>query len=830
MTDMEQGLPKGTSISTTSGARSGAALIASVDVAKRKAFLRDLSGAQLQALPYLFEFWALDHQLAPEGDWRNWVILGGRGAGKTRAGSEWVRSMVEGSRPRDPGIAKRVGLIGETMEQAREVMVFGESGILACSPPDRKPKWLSNRQMLVWPNGAEARLYSAFDPERLRGPQFDAVWADEVGCAAVDKGTNEPNKFTDLKSSKSGLPRASNGIRDDYIQMQYLRALYAHYADEDLNPTSEVTGLRMVDPERIHVWSWDARPFPAFPGNSELWADSVNYSRGHWINGRAASRPLSSVVAEICEDAGVTDFDVSALHGVVRGYGIDDVSSARSALQPLMVAYGFDAIERDGVLVFRTRGARLDAVVDGGRLVYEDDAEGAIELTRAQEAEIAGRVRVGFVEADADYEIRTTEAVFPDERSQSTSGSELPLVLTSAEGQRIAERWLSEARVARDTARFTLPPSMMNVGAGDVIRLPDEQGDGLFRIDQSEQTDRQALEAVRIEPAIYEPQDVTEKTFNLRSFVAPVPVELMLMDLPLLRGDEDPVAPYVAASGVPWPGSVALFSATQDAGYGLNRFLTSASVIGQTETVLPTACAGVFDRGPALRVKLIRGELVSVSTDQILGGANLAVIGDGSADNWEVFQFAQSEIVEENTFELTMRLRGQAGSNGIASNEWPIGSIFVLLNDVPEQIELASTSRGVTQHFRYGPGTRPLSDASYQYRTDAFAGNGLRPYSVAHLRATPDGGNLDVTWIRRTRIGGDSWDGEDVPLSEAYERYAVRVFVDGVQKRQVTVPSPNWTYTSGMQAADGAGETRFDVAQISDVFGEGPSTNVVLST
>jgi phage terminase large subunit-like protein len=155
-------------------------LVASADVANRKAFLRGLSGPQLKALPYLFEFWALDHQLAPEGDWRTWIILGGRGAGKTHVGAEWVRSMVEGSRPRDPGMARHVGLIGETMEHAREVMVFGTSGILACSPPDRRPQWISGRNLLVWPNGAEARLYSAFDPMRLRGPQFDAVWADEL--------------------------------------------------------------------------------------------------------------------------------------------------------------------------------------------------------------------------------------------------------------------------------------------------------------------------------------------------------------------------------------------------------------------------------------------------------------------------------------------------------------------------------------------------------------------------------------------------------------------------------------------------------------------------
>ncbi|WP_417277860.1 DNA-packaging protein [Celeribacter sp.] len=132
------------------------------------------------ALPYLFEAWALDHQLPPEGDWRTWVIMGGRGAGKTRAGSEWVRSMVEGSRATQRGRAKRVALIGETYDQAREVMVFGDSGILACSPPDRRPTWVATRRTLIWPNGAEATVFSGNDPEALRGPQFDAAWVDEL--------------------------------------------------------------------------------------------------------------------------------------------------------------------------------------------------------------------------------------------------------------------------------------------------------------------------------------------------------------------------------------------------------------------------------------------------------------------------------------------------------------------------------------------------------------------------------------------------------------------------------------------------------------------------
>ncbi|MDH3264025.1 MAG: terminase family protein, partial [Paracoccaceae bacterium] len=161
--------------------RSGAVWIASAPREVQEKFLGELTEAELIALPWMFEFWALPHQLPPEGpEWRTWVILGGRGAGKTRAGSEWVRAMVEGDRPQEPGRARRVALVGETLDQAREVMVFGDSGILACSPPDRRPKWEATRKRLVWPNGAVAQLFSAHEPEALRGPQFDAAWVDEL--------------------------------------------------------------------------------------------------------------------------------------------------------------------------------------------------------------------------------------------------------------------------------------------------------------------------------------------------------------------------------------------------------------------------------------------------------------------------------------------------------------------------------------------------------------------------------------------------------------------------------------------------------------------------
>jgi phage terminase large subunit-like protein len=160
--------------------RSGAGWLASATPEVVDEFLGGLGDNALLALPWMFEFWALPHQLPPDGAWKSWVIMGGRGAGKTRAGAEWVRAEVEGARPLDAGRSRRVALVGETIEQVREVMVFGESGLLACSPPDRRPEWEATRKRLVWPNGAVAQVFSAHEPESLRGPQFDAAWVDEL--------------------------------------------------------------------------------------------------------------------------------------------------------------------------------------------------------------------------------------------------------------------------------------------------------------------------------------------------------------------------------------------------------------------------------------------------------------------------------------------------------------------------------------------------------------------------------------------------------------------------------------------------------------------------
>jgi hypothetical protein len=678
-----------------------------------------------------------------------------------------------------------------------------------------------------WQNPHHARVNG--DREALPTawiPESKPIWFTELGCAAVDKATNDPNKFVDPKSSESGLPSYSNGLRDELIQMQYLRAVHSHFADPANNPASVGFGHNMVDMSRAHVWAWDSRPYPFFPANTALWSDGANYARGHWINGRTAARTLASVVAELCERSGLQDYDTSRLYGLVRGYGVDDVVPARSALQPLMLAYGFDAVDRDGKLIFATRHGRAIADLDPNALVLHDPDAPVIDLTRAPSAEIAGRVRIGFVDADGDYQVRAAEAVFADETTVTVSQSELTLVMTRAEGQRLAERWLSEARVARDTALFALPPSQIDLGAGDVVTLSDAR----YRIDRVEHVGHQMIEAVRIEPETYLPQESDDEDIALRAFVAPVPVEGLFLDLPLLRGDEVPYAPYFAATGVPWPGSVALYSSAQDSDYAVNQIVSQPSVIGITQTPLFRGPVGLWDRGPALRVKLVRGALSGVSPADILRGANVAAIGDGSADAWEVFQFAEATLVAPDTYDLTLRLRGQSGSDGITPDDWPVGSVFVLLDGTPAQIALAASARGVEGHYRYGPAARPIDDVSYRYKVAAFKGNGLRPYAVCHLTATPAAGDVQFSWIRRTRTDGDSWDGTDVPLGEDSESYLVRVIAGGTLKREVTVNAPAFTYLGWQLLADGiSGAYRIEVAQLSERYGAGPFRSLVLA-
>ncbi|WP_442896925.1 DNA-packaging protein [Erythrobacter sp.] len=134
-----------------------------------------LNGTERNAFDYHWNMLARPAQLAPAGSWRRWLIIAGRGFGKTRAGAEWVRSVAESH------CDARIALVAASLAEARAVMVEGESGLLACCPPDERPLFEPSLRRLTFANGAQVQLFSAAEPESLRGPQFSHAWCDEIG-------------------------------------------------------------------------------------------------------------------------------------------------------------------------------------------------------------------------------------------------------------------------------------------------------------------------------------------------------------------------------------------------------------------------------------------------------------------------------------------------------------------------------------------------------------------------------------------------------------------------------------------------------------------------
>lgn len=688
-----------------------------------------------------------------------------------------------------------------------------------------------------WANAHHERIGGIREPGATAWePMSKPIVFTEFGCAAIDKGTNQPNKFLDPKSSESTLPHYSSGQPDDYLQMQYLKAMTGYWNDPANNPVSPVYHETMIDMSRAFVWAWDTRPFPRFPANLDLWSDGENYRRGHWLSGRSTHRSLASVVHEICASAGVQRFDVSGLVGVVRGFATDGLGETRRALQALMLRYGFDAVEQGGFLRFVMRGAQAKARIAKDAVAVLPEIPTGLERRRMSDAETIGKVRVDAVQANADYDTISEEAMFADDDSLSVSRSELNIAMLRGEARQVAERWLAEARLAQDVVRFALPLSRLPLQVGQVVSLLGEGGgDQSYRIDRIEIAEALLCEAVRVSPEVYEPRALNFEEGGLPDFNAPVPVFPLFMDIPLLSGEEVPHAPHVVAVADPWAGAAAIFSALSDNGYALNRVLSQQPIVGVLETPLAPARSGVWDNGPPMRVRMIGGRLESKDPDEVLAGANLAVIGtsgpEQSPDAWEVIQFAKAELVAEGTYDISVRLRGQAGSDSLEFGEWPAGSWFVLLDTAAQQIDLPASALGQERHYRIGPASRPVSDPVYVDTLHAFSGNGLRPYAPVHLLAVQGGsGDIDLSWIRRSRIGGDGWAAPDIPLGEDRELYRLQMWQAGTLLIEDLLTEPKRRFSSAEQAAHSVtGTFEVRVAQVSALYGVGPDKRLLVT-
>lgn len=659
-------------------------------------------------------------------------------------------------------------------------------------------------------------------------PKSKPIWFTELGCPAVDKGTNQPNVFHDPKSSESFFPYYSSGIRDDLVQRAYLQTMFRHWDDAANNPASDVYTGRMVDMARAHVWAWDARPWPDFPDRLETWVDGDNYAFGHWLNGRMSGASLAEVVAEISVRSGVEAVDVSRLHGQVTGYMIESIESGRQSLQPLIVAYGFDSFAVGETMRFASRGSSVAAEISSAGCVASD-GQPVMSLSRAPSVETADRVTVGFVRADNEYQTGAASALAPEAGEPRAEQTSVPLVLREEEAGAIAARILSEGRVARDGLSCALPGSALGLTLGDVVSIRDGDVEQRFRIDRIEDSGARTLSATRIERQLYVAAAVAGSAGTSRRIVAPLPVTATFLDLPLLLGDEDPLSPHLAVSRSPWAGPVAVYSAKSDAGYAFDREVRRPATIGTLLDPLPAGRPGVW-MPVEVRVRLLAGGLQSREEVDVLGGANAAALRNGASGDWEVIQFRTATLVSPQVYRIGGLLRGQAGTDWLIPDAWPVGTNFVALDQAVEQLAVPASLRGVERHYRIGSAKRAYDDPSYLHLVEAFAGVGLRPYAPTHLTAQRlDDGSLSLGWVRRTRIDGDNWLGFDVPLGEEREQYLVRLLHGDTVVREDTVGTNQLVYSPSEQSSDGGTATAFDVAQISSRFGPGPFQRMPLN-
>jgi hypothetical protein len=654
-------------------------------------------------------------------------------------------------------------------------------------------------------------------------PQSKPIWFVELGCPAVDKGANAPHVFNDCKSAESALPPFSSGARDDLIQ-RYLLDVYLDYwaPGSSLNPTSALSGKPMI--EDIGLWCWDARPHPAFPTRADVWADGGAWRLGHWLNGRAGLSGLGEVVRAICLRAGVEQVDVSALVGAVSGYVVDAAASARAALEPLMAAYDFAAVERDGAIVFYHRSGGMPTEIGVGDFAAELVGDTFAQRGDAAEAPIEARVR--FIDAARDYLIANVSARRRDAADGGIATIDAPLVLEVDAAEALADRWLADRRAETETLRLALGPQHMALEPGDSIRIGGDTD--VFEVVRVEDAEPRRVDLRRLRPASSQQVGLADPSAPPIPLVAPTPV-LDILDLPLLPGFEDDERPLAAVFASPWLGDHEVFAG---APLSVRAAAVAPAIMGE---LLATFWPGPVDRwddGNRVRIKLYGGALESATSEALLDGANVfAIVGaDGAC---EILQARNCQLVAPNEYELSGFLRGRLGSAHAMRAPHPVGARIVVLDDRLARLQIGAHEWNEALAVVAPPQGALASDARARKLNVLLPHAALRPWAPAQLRAQRvAGGDVAISWIRCARFGGDAWGAAEPPLGAVTESYQLEIMNGATTVRGLTVSMPGHIYSAADQIADFGilpASLRIRFAQIGDGGVQGLKTELTVT-
>ena len=593
----------------------------------------------------------------------------------------------------------------------------------------------------------------------------------------------------------------------------------------------------MLEVADCAAWTWDARPYPAFPALTSVWADGPNWTLGHWLNGRIGTGELGLIVRELCLRAGLTDaqIDVSALAGAVPGFRIDAIESPRASIAQLARFFGLIAVESEGRIRFLPRGASALRVIEPDDLVAPDDPAGeAIEITRAQESELDAALKWRLMRSDEDYDAVAVEAQRRIGALARVNAEDFAIAHIPSEADRQVRRALAESRAARETAVFRLPPSALALDPGDVVALSRDGRLLPFRIGSVADGPSRAIEAVRVDAGAYglAPGAILPATPKTPAiFGAP---ETIFLDLPQLSDAVPAHQSLVAARSDPWTPQALWRSAGGDDWQFLARIERPAR-IGTLVDDFYSGPTSRFDRGNVLTVDLRGGTLQSVTDLALFAGTNALALE--TVAGWEIVQFGLAELVASGRYRLTRLLRGQRGTEFAMQPVTAVGARVVVLDDALVPVPVSLAELDLPYRWRIGPASRPFTDSAYREIAFAAGGAGLRPFSPVHVRTEwLTGGDLSIRWIRRSRdLAADAWTGIEVPLAEESEAYEVEVMDGATVKRVLASSITSVSYTAAQQTADfGAALVSGDslalrLYQLSARVGHGAPASVTLT-
>jgi hypothetical protein len=713
--------------------------------------------------------------------------MGGRGAGKTKAGAEWVRGLAaQGVTP--------IAIVGETMIQAEAVMVRGEGGILRAHPPAERPQLKG--AVLLWPNGVEGHLMPAAEPERFRGPEFAAAWSDELGCAAVDKGANQPNIFGDSKSAEDGRPYFSSGAPDALMQRQALRAHHAFWRDPANNPPG------MVDAERIYHWTWDVRPYPAFPSQDDVWADGVNHRSGHWLTGRLGGMASDELAVAIARNHGV-ELEAEPASPLIGGYVLHGASTAREALEPIIEVTGPSV--RSSAQGLRLGSPRRGEVValDPDRLVR---AEGAV-LTRRRgdPAEAPGQLVLSFADRERDYLTATSTA--SNHAGGPLVGVSSALVLDGGGARRAAERLLEARDIRRETVELSLPPTELALEPGDLIAIAG-LAEGPFEIIEIRDGESRRIKArsLPVDTAIATEPDRPPMR-SAGSVVRSIPI-VTTAHLPPTPSDPARSRLVIGAFASPWPGPLEVVDETTGTRLAL---LGRRARLGVMTEHFASGTVEGWDESQSLEVLLHGGHLASATPEAVQAGSNRIAV-EGESGGWEIVGFANAELTGPGRFRLTKLLRGVGGTAN-AMGAVASGSRVLVLDGRVESLALEPDSLGEERQFRIYAGPGDLTGTLHSVTTNPLLGLPTAPDQLRAQRL--GGGDVILSWVRGGQAGG-----------AAAELYEVRILNQGAVVRTLSCGSTMAVYSAAEQVTDfGVLPTTFlfTIAQVSAALGAGPA-------